>query len=150
MMMMNFSKQTRCLSQAAQSLLTNFEQSAFAPNATIAFGSADKLHRVPFSGKQSATDFFANLDASLSKFAVAASKSSGDDSSFSAVLQIDLTATRTNKDRSFDALAFGEVADGKVTSLVVRPESGVLEEAFDAHGPPKMGTENQWDDSRSQ
>ena len=43
-----------------------------------------------------------------------------------------------------------QVADGKVTSLVVRPESGVLEEAFDAHGPPKMGTENQWDDSRSQ
>ena len=88
MMMMNFSKQTRCLSQAAQSLLTNFEQSAFAPNATVAFGSANKLHRVPFSGTQSATDFFANLDSSLSKFAVAASNSSGDDASFSAVLQI--------------------------------------------------------------
>ena len=62
-------------------------KAAFTSDAAVSFVSSETLHRIPFSGRQNAGDFFEAFSSSLEKSSVSASNILADDDSFAAVVQ---------------------------------------------------------------
>eukprot|EP01061_Rhynchopus_euleeides_P042908 TRINITY_DN74854_c0_g1_i1.p1 TRINITY_DN74854_c0_g1~~TRINITY_DN74854_c0_g1_i1.p1 ORF type:complete len:153 (+),score=65.32 TRINITY_DN74854_c0_g1_i1:89-547(+) len=120
-------------------------KAAFSPAATVTFVSVDKIHRVPFSGSQNAGDFIEAYTHSLSEGAVKAHGVLADETSFAAQLQHNITPKRNGRPASLATFAFGDVKDGKITSLHFRADAGALESVFNPHGPTTKGVENKWD-----